>query len=223
MLELPWNFAAIPQYFLRFFPAALMTLQITTLGIGIGLLLGFIAGLMRTSTYKIFNIPSYLYIWIIRGTPLLLQLFIIYYGLAVIVSIPRFPAAVLALGVHNGAYIAEIFRGAIQSIDRGQKEAALSLGMTEWQTMHRIILPQAFKRAIPPLGNQFIIALKDSSLASTIAVKELLLRTRQVGSSQFMMMEMLIIAATYYLILTSILTLITTRIEKNLSISDRRN
>jgi ABC-type glutathione transport system ATPase component len=102
----------------------------------------------------------------------------------------------LALGVHNGGYIAEIFRGAIQSIDRGQKEAALSLGMTEWQTMHRIVLPQAFKRANSPLGNQFIIALKDSSLASTIAVKELLLRTRQVGSSQFMMMEILIIGAS---------------------------
>ncbi len=223
VIDLPWNFAAIPQYFLRFYPAALMTLQITALGIFTGLGLGFIAGMMRLSTLKIFNLPSHFYIWVIRGTPLLLQLFIIYYGLAVIVSIPRLPAAIIALGIHNGAYIAEIFRGAVQSIDRGQKEAALSLGMTGWQSMKRIILPQAFRRAIPPLGNQFIIALKDSSLASTIAVKELLLRTRQIGSSQFMMMEMLIIAAIYYLILTSVLTLITNQFEKNLSKSDRRN
>ncbi len=223
MIDLPWNFAAIPQYFLRFFPAALMTLQITALGIFVGLGLGFVAGMMRLSTYKLISLPSHFYIWVIRGTPLLLQLFIIYYGLAVIVSIPRLPAAVIALGIHNGAYIAEIFRGAVQSIERGQREAALSLGMTSWQSMKRIILPQAFRRAIPPLGNQFIIALKDSSLASTIAVRELLLRTRQVGSSQFMMMEMLIIAAVYYLMLTSVLTLITNRIEKNLSKSDRRN
>jgi polar amino acid transport system permease protein len=94
--------------------------------------------------------------------------------------------------------------------------------MTPWQAMKRVILPQALKRSIPPLGNQFIIALKDSSLASTIAVRELLLRSRQIGSSQYLMMEMLIIAAIYYLIMTSVLTIIVSKIERRMQVSDYR-
>jgi polar amino acid transport system permease protein len=123
--------------------------------------------------------------------------------------------------VHNGAYIAEIFRGAIQSIDIGQREAARSLGMTKYQTMKRIILPQAFKRAVPPLGNQLIIATKDSSLASTVTVHELLLKSQQKGSSTFKFMEYLLIAGIYYLIMTSVLGFVVHRIEKKLAVSDR--
>ncbi|MFW5780578.1 MAG: amino acid ABC transporter permease, partial [Bacillota bacterium] len=116
----------------------------------------------------------------------------------------------------------EIFRGAIQSVDRGQREAGLSLGMTSGKIMNRIILPQAFKRAVPPLGNQFIIALKDSSLASAISVPELLLHARQLGSSNFRLMEMLTIAAVYYLFMTSVLTLLTSLIERKLGASDNK-
>ncbi len=223
MFNLPYDFSAIPKYFPTFYEAAWLTLQLTTLGILVGLILGLIVALMRISELKILNKPAQLYIWMIRGTPLLLQLWIIYFGLASIVNIPGVPSAVIALGIHNGAYIAEIFRGSIQSIDRGQREAALSLGMTPWQAMKRVILPQAFKRSVPPLGNQFIIALKDSSLASTVAVRELLLRSRQIGSSQYLLMEMLIIAAIYYLIMTSVLTIIVSRIERRLQVSDYRD
>ncbi|MBN1892386.1 MAG: amino acid ABC transporter permease [Clostridiales bacterium] len=201
---------------------ALYTLLITTLGILLGLLLGVIFALMRISKLKPVNIIAKGYIGIIRGTPLLLQLLLIYFGLVSIVQLDRIPSAIIALGIHNGAYIAEIIRGAIQGIDRGQKEAGISLGMTPWKVMRRIILPQAFKRAIPPLGNQFIIALKDSSLASAVSVPELLLHARQMGSSNFRVMEMLVIAAGFYLFMTSILTFLANRLEKRMSVSDHR-
>jgi polar amino acid transport system permease protein len=217
----PWNFAVIPEKFFLFRDAAFMTLQITTLGILTGLVLGLVISLAKISRNRLFNGLASAYIFVIRGTPLLLQLFIIYYGLTTIVTLEPFPSAIIALGVHNGAYIAEIFRGSIQSIHYGQMEAARSLGMPHAVAMRRIVLPQAFKRAVPPLGNQFIIALKDSSLASTIAVSELLLRGRQLGSSSFMYMEMLIIVALWYLIMTSVLTYGVHRVETRLKVSDR--
>jgi polar amino acid transport system permease protein len=219
----PYDLSVIPQNFTRFWPAAVMTLQITTLGIVFGLVFGLVVALMRLSKLGILNVPAKIYIWAIRGTPLLLQLWIVYFGFSRIVRIPGFTSAFLALAVHNAAYIAEIFRGTILSIDRGQREAALSLGMTQWQAMKRIVLPQAFKRAVPPLGNQFIIALKDSSLASTIAVHELLLRAKQLGSSSFKPMEYLVIAGIYYLIMTSILSIIVNKVEERLRVSEYRS
>ncbi|MGB8456058.1 MAG: amino acid ABC transporter permease [Anaerocolumna sp.] len=218
-----WDFSYIFKYFNIFIPAAWMTLEVTTAGILIGVFLGFVFALMRLSKHKILSIPSKAYIWVIRGTPLLLQLLMIYYGLVSIVRIDNLPAAFIALGIHNGAYIAEIFRGAIQSVDRGQREAGISLGMTQWKVMRRIILPQAFKRAVPSLSNQFIIALKDSSLASSIAVPELLLKAKQIGSSNFRLMEMLFVAALFYLIMTSILTIVTSLIERRLQVSSNRS
>lgn len=218
----PWKFDVIPEYLPLFKEAAIATLEITACGILFGLILGLVIGLMRTSKIWVFSSLAKLYIFIIRGTPLLLQLFIIYYGLSSVVKIPGYTAAIIAMGVHNAAYIAEIFRGTITSVDRGQREAALSIGMTSWQGMKRIILPQAFKRSVPPLGNQFIIALKDSSLASTIAVSELILKSRQLASSNFMMMEMLVVAGIYYLLLTSFFAYGVFRMERKLGVSDHR-
>lgn len=217
-----WDFSIIPKYFTLFLPAAFMTIQVTFFGILIGVILGLIFSLMRISNHKILNYPAKFYIWLIRGTPLLLQIIFIYNGLVNIIYLEKLPSAFIALGIHNGAYIAEIFRGAIQSVNRGQKEAGISLGMTPWQVMRRIILPQAFKSAVPPLSNQFIIALKDSSLASAAAVPELLLKSKQLASSNYKQMEMLTIAAIYYLIMTSILTFIANLIEKRLKVSDHR-
>lgn len=218
-----WDFSVIPQYFTSFLPYAWMTLQVTVYGLLIGLGLGLFFALLRLSKFRVLNYPAKAYIWVIRGTPLLLQLLFIYFGLVNLVMLDRLPAACVALGIHNGAYIAEIFRGAIQSVDRGQREAGLSIGMTSGKIMNRIILPQAFKRAVPPLGNQFIIALKDSSLASAISVPELLLHARQLGSSNFRLMEMLTIAAIYYLFMTSVLTLLTSLIERKLAASDNKS
>jgi polar amino acid transport system permease protein len=211
-----YDFSAIFQYFPFFLPAAWMTIEITALGILLGLLLGLITAFAKISSKKLFNLPALAYIYMIRGTPLLLQLLFIYYGMRGILGLSALPSAVLALGIHNGAYIAEIFRGAIISISPGQMEAARSLGMTYPRAMLRIILPQAFKRSVPPLGNQFIIALKDSSLASTITINELLLKSQQLASSNFMMMEMLTIAAFFYLIYTGLFTWLFNSIEAKL-------
>jgi polar amino acid transport system permease protein len=218
---LPYDFSIIYRDLDLFLPAALGTLEITVASILFGLLLGLIVSLLKLSKSRILSWPATAYIFIIRGTPILLQLFIVYYGFSAIVKIAPYPSAIIAFGVHNGAYIAEIFRGAIQSIDIGQREAARSLGMTKYQTMKRIILPQAFKRAVPPLGNQLIIATKDSSLASTVTVHELLLKSQQKGSSTFKFMEYLLIAGIYYLIMTSVLGFVVHRIEKKLAVSDR--
>ena len=211
-----YDFSAIFQYFPYFLPAAWMTIEITVLGIILGLLLGLITAFAKISSKKFLNLPALGYIYMIRGTPLLLQLLFIYYGMRGILGLSALPSAVLALGIHNGAYIAEIFRGAIISISPGQMEAARSLGMTYPRAMLRIILPQAFKRSVPPLGNQFIIALKDSSLASTITINELLLKSQQLASSNFMMMEMLTIAAFFYLIYTGLFTWLFNSIEAKL-------
>ncbi|MFA6688249.1 MAG: amino acid ABC transporter permease [Sphaerochaetaceae bacterium] len=221
MKLLPWDLSVIPQKFFLFADAAGYTLQITFFGIILGLVVGLLVALGRIGRNPVLSGLCRGYIFLIRGTPLLVQLFIVYYGLTTVVTIDPIPSAVIALGVHNGAYIAEIFRGAIQSIHYGQMEAARSLGMSGSKAMVRIILPQAFKRAVPSLGNQLIIALKDSSLASTIAVPELMLKGRQMGSSTFMYMEMFLIVGIWYLIMTSLLSFVMHRIERKLKVSDR--
>ncbi|MFZ5945263.1 MAG: amino acid ABC transporter permease [Bacillota bacterium] len=217
-----YEFSALLKYFPFFLPAAWMTIKITVAGIVLGLFLGLITSFLRISQNPILNIPAKIYIFLIRGTPLLLQLLFIYFGLRGLFGFKNFTSAFLGLGIHNGAYLAEIFRGAIQSIAVGQMEAARSLGMTYQKAMVRIILPQAFKRAVPPLGNQFIIALKDSSLASAIAIKELLLTSQQLASSTYYMMEMLTIAAVFYLLYTSIFTWFFNYIETKLAVSGSR-
>ncbi len=214
-----FHFSSLLKYFPYFLPAAWMTLEITMLGILLGLVLGLITVFMRISDKKIFNLPAHAYIYIIRGTPLLLQLLFIYFGMRSMIGLSALPAAVLALGIHNGAYLAEIFRGAITSISEGQMEAARSIGMSYPRAMVRVILPQAFKRAIPALGNQFIIALKDSSLASAITINELLLKSQQLASSNFMMMEMLTIAGMFYLFYTGVFTFLFHRIARRLDTS----
>ena len=216
-----YDFSIIIEKFPIFLPAAFQTLQITVVSILVGVIIGLVVAFGRLAKMKFFCYPATFYITIIRGTPILLQLFVVYYGLTNIVKLDSFPSAVIAFGAHNGAYIAEIFRGAIKSIDIGQMEAARSLGMTKFKAMYRIVLPQAFKRAVPPLGNQFIIATKDSSLASTIAVRELLLQSQQLGSSSFRFMEYLLIAGIYYLLMTSFLGLLVHRLERRLAVSDR--
>ena len=214
-----FDVAAIPKYLPYFLPAAWMTLQVTTLGILLGVGLGLGTAFLRISQRRYLNLPARAYIYVIRGTPLLLQLLFIYFGLRGLVGLDAMTSAVLALGIHNGAYVAEIFRGAIVSIANGQMEAARSLGMTYPRAMVRIILPQALKRAIPPLGNQFIIALKDSSLASTITINELLLKSQQLASSNYMMMEMLCIAAIFYLFYTALFSWLFHRLEARLDVS----
>jgi polar amino acid transport system permease protein len=218
---LTYDFSIIVKHFPDFLFVAIETLKITTASILFGVVFGLIIALMRISKIKILNAPAVFYVTIIRGTPILLQLYIVYFGISQILKLEAFPAAVIAFGVHNAAYIAEIFRGAINSIDKGQMEAARSLGMTKVKAMKRIVLPQAFKRAVPPLGNQFIIATKDSSLASVIGYRELLLKSKQLGSSTYHFLEYFIIAGVYYLIISTILSYLLHKVEKKLAVSER--
>ena len=218
-MDFGWNI--IIEKFPIFLPAAFETIKITIAAVIVGLVIGILAAMCRISKYKILYYPVTLYINIVRGTPILLQLFIVYYGLSGFIRLDPYPSAIIAFGIHNGAYIAEIFRGAIKSIDRGQTEAARSLGMSKFKAMYRIVLPQALKRAIPPLGNQLIIATKDSSLASAITVRELLLKSQQMGSSTFRFMEYFLIAGIYYLIITSVLSFFVNKLERKLAVSDR--
>ncbi|VEF46857.1 putative amino acid ABC transporter, permease protein [Bacillus freudenreichii] len=201
--------------------AVFATVKITLLGLVIGLVIGLFFAFLKVSNLKILNIIADIYIYIIRGTPLIVQIFILYFGLVEFVDLGRLWAGGIALGVHNGAYIAEILRGSIQSIDKGQTEAARSLGMPYGLAMRRIVLPQAFRRALPPLGNQFIIALKDSSLMAFIGFQDLFNRAQRLTSSTGLAMENYIIVGIYYLILVLVLTFLVNRLERRMSKSER--
>ena len=216
-------FATVIEYIPKFLPAAWMTLTLSVLSIIAGTVIGVIFSFMNLSKIKVLNWIATFYKTIVRGTPLLLQLIFVYNALPLMgLRLPPFTAAVIALAFHNGAYIAEIFRGSIESIDVGQVEAARCLGMTKFQAMKRVVLPQAVKRAIPPLGNQFIIAIKDSSLASVITITEIIMVTRRYISATYSVYEMFTVAALYYLVLTYALSMGVNWIEKKLRVSDKK-
>jgi polar amino acid transport system permease protein len=202
-----------------FLKGMLLTFELTAVAIFIGIFIGLFFAFLKISGIKILEWIADIYIFLVRGTPLVVQIFVFYYGLTAI-NMSQFWAVVLGLAFHNGAYIAEIFRGAIQSIDKGQMEAGRSLGMTTGLTYRRIILPQALRRAMPPLGNQFIIAIKDSSLAAFIGMYELFNVATTYGSNSFDYMSYLLIVAVYYLILVFIFTMLVRYIEKRMSLSD---
>ncbi|CEG29295.1 amino acid ABC transporter permease [Bacillus sp. B-jedd] len=204
-----------------FMDAMLLTLKLTVVSVLVGIVIGLFFALLKISKVKWLGYISDVYIYLIRGTPLIVQIFILYFGISGIFLLPDFWAASLALAFHNGAYIAEIFRGSIQAVDQGQMEAGRSLGMSKNLAMRRIILPQAFRRALPPLGNQFIIGLKDSSLAAFISMNELFNVATTLGSNNFDEMTYLLIVAVYYLILVALLTFVVNRFEKRLAVSDR--
>lgn len=216
------DFSVVWQYWPFLRDGAWLTLQLSVLGSALGLLLGLLAALARLSGSSVLSWPAGLYIWSIRGTPLLVQLFIIYYGLPQLgIQITAYTAAVLGLGINGGAYMAESYRASIEAIPRGQTEAALSLGMSPALAMRRIIIPQALKIAIPSLGNQAIILLKDSSLASVIALAELLMVAKRYGSRHFTFLEFFLVAALLYLVLTTIFNIAIGGAERLLS-ADRR-
>ncbi len=202
-----------------FLKGMLLTFQLTIVSVFIAIFIGLFFAFLKISNIKLLEMIANLYIFIVRGTPLVVQIFIFFFGLTAL-NISDFWSVVLGLAFHNGAYIAEIFRGAIQSIDSGQTEAGRSLGMTVALTMRRIILPQAVRRALPPLGNQFIIALKDSSLASFIGMYELFNVATTQGSIKYDYMSYLLIVAVYYLVLVFIFSLIVNLIEKRMASGD---
>ncbi len=188
---------------LSFVPDGLMvTFGVTVAAIFFALIIGLVAGLGRISQVTVINRIATVYVEVIRGIPLLVQLFYIYYALGNWVKLSGPAAAILAMSICYGAYMAEIFRAGIQSIPKGQMEAALALGLSRGQTMQRVILPQTIKVILPPIGNEFIALLKDSSLVSILAVADLLRRGREFASTSFRYFESYTVIALIYLVMT---------------------
>jgi polar amino acid transport system permease protein len=197
-----------------------VTLKISVISLFFAVIIGLVAGLMRISNNPVTKNLSFLYVEIIRGTPLLVQIFIVYFFLGTIFDLERFTAGVVALSVFTGAYIAEIIRSGIQSIPPGQMEAARSLGMNYPKAMAYVILPQAFKRTLPPMAGQLITLIKDSSLVSVISITDLTKAGREVISGSFATFEVWFVVAGLYLLLTISLSWVVQRIEKRLASSD---
>ncbi|WP_094603803.1 Glutamine transport system permease protein GlnP [Sporomusa silvacetica DSM 10669] len=218
-----FDFELILQSFPLLLLGAGVTVQITVLSVSFGLLIGMFVGIARLSTLWPVKMLAAIYVDFIRGTPLLVQIFLIYFALPLIVGqrIDPFIAAITACSINSGAYVAEIFRGGIQSIDKGQMEAGRSLGMTWAQTMRYIILPQAFKRIIPPLGNEFIAMLKDSSLVSVIGFEELTRRGQLVIARTYGSFEIWITVAFIYLVMTLTISRFVDYLERRYKTDDK--
>src|SRR5687767_13201403 len=199
------------------------TLWISFLSITLATVLALLAALGRLSTIPPLYAISTFYVSLIRGTPLYLQIFFFFLALPQLgIVLSGMFAGVLALGMNYGAYMSEIFRAGLASVGKGQREAAIAIGMTPWQTMKRIVLPQALRFAIPPIGNDFIAMTKDSALVSATGfVHEVMWRATRVGRAQFNNLEALIIAAGFYWMMTLVLTFIQSRIEARLARGDR--
>lgn len=212
------------ERFLNYLPALLkgsvLTVELTIVSVVFGMILGLFLALGRLSKNKTVDKICWTYIWLFRGTPLLMQIFFIYYALPMIykpLTLAQMPAAFIALSLNSAAYLAEIIRAAIQSIDKGQMEAAKALGMSYGQAMKRIIVPQSYRRLIPPVGNEFIALLKDSALVSVIGMTELM-RTTSVLANSTGNATIYIPAALLYLVLTTLFTYVFDKLEKKYSV-----
>lgn len=199
------------------------TLYISVLSIILAIILALLAALGRLSTIPPVYAISTFYVSLIRGTPLFLQIFFFFLALPQLgIVLPGLFAGVLALGLNYGAYMSETFRAGMASVSRGQREAAMAIGMTPRQTMQRVVLPQALRFAIPPMGNDFISMTKDSALVSATGfVHDVMWRATRVGRAEFNNLEALIIAAVFYWMMTLILTTFQNRLEARLARGDR--
>jgi glutamine transport system permease protein len=200
----------------------LITIKIVVISLSIAFVIGLIAVLMSTSHNKILRSAATIYVDLIRGTPLLVQVFFIYFGLPVFldIRIPAEVAGIAAISLNAGAYISEVFRAGIKSISKGQMEAARSLGMTYRQAMSHIVLPQAIKRVIPPLGNEFIAMLKDSSLVSVIGMEELVRKAQIIVTRSYRPTETWLEVGLVFLMMTIPFTRIVANLERRFKVSD---
>ncbi len=199
----------------QFFTAALTTLWLSIASLAAGLVVGLLLAVGQEARWRLARAAVLLYIWLFRGTPVLLQLVFAFNVLPSFgIVLPGAACAILALGLNEGAYMAEIMRSGIRAVGRGQRQAARALGMEEGQIMRYVVLPQALRIVIPPIGNQFIGMLKLSALVSVIGVQELLLVADQTASSNFRYIETLAAAGIYYLAMTTIFMLVQHLVER---------
>ena len=218
-----FNFDLVVNSFPLLLVGAGVTIKITALSVALGVVIGLFVGIARISRIKLLRVLAAIYVDFFRGTPLLVQIFLVYFALPVITGqrVDPFVAAIGSCGINSGAYVAEIFRAGIQSIDKGQMEAGRSLGMTWVQTMRYIIVPQAFKRVIPPLGNEFIALLKDSSLVSVIGFEELTRRGQLIIAKTYGSLEIWLSVAVIYLAMTLTISRFVAFLERRYKTDDR--
>lgn len=202
-----------------------VTIEIWAISILIGIVFGLIACLMKLSRWKLLNLIANFYIWLIRGTPMIVQALVVYFGMPQVIPgfhPTPFMAGIITLSLNAGAYLSEIFRSGIQAVPKGQTEAARSLGLSSGRTMMKIVLPQAVKIAIPPMVNQFIITLKDTSILTVIGLAEIVNKASQYVNVRYDYFATYVWVGVFYLVFTSLLMILAHYMEKRLSY-DRKN
>lgn len=200
-----------------FIPGLMVTIPLTLISFSLGLVIAVFTALIQIAEIPVLKQLARFYIWIIRGTPLLVQLYVIFYGLPSLgITLDAFPSAVLVFSVNTGAYSAETIRAAIESVPKGQLEAGYVVGMTFPQTMRRIILPQAFRVAFPPLSNSLISLVKDTSLAANVTVVEMFMKTQQIAAQTYEPFALYCEVALIYLLFCTVLTKLQAYGEKKL-------
>ncbi|EGO62155.1 amino acid ABC transporter permease [Acetonema longum] len=214
------EFKVIIEYMPAILDGLAMTVQISALSIICGTVIGVLGALARISGNFAAKAIANAYVEWIRNTPLLIQILFIYFGLGMFFDLSPLVASVAALSIFAGAYITEIIRAGIQSIHKGQREAALSIGMTETQAMLLVVLPQAIRRILPPLAGQFITLIKDSSLVSVIAVTDLTYVAKNIVTTTFRAFEVWLVIAVFYFVLSFILSMAVRKLERRLAKSD---
>lgn len=227
------DFSFLAKYWPFFVQGIGITLLLAVFTVLFGTILGALFGMMRLSKSKLVKAIAWIYVEFIRGTPLLVQIFIVFYALPQIGiqmpqipwlsdDFPRFFAGIIALSINSGAYVAEIFRAGIQAVDKGQSEAAWSLGMKQPRTMMSIILPQAVRNILPALGNEFVTVIKESSLVSVIGIAELMYKTNIVKSNTYNFFGTLIFCALLYFMMTFITSRLVNLLERRLHSGERK-
>ena len=224
-----FNFNFLEKYYSSFLSGVEITLAISLITVCIGSILGSLLFFMRVSSFgtekfKPLNIIAAIYVEIIRGTPMLLQILMVYSGSKLIfnIDVTAFSAAIIAIGLNSGAYVSEVVRAGIEAVDVGQMEAARSLGMSKIKAMKLIIIPQAVKNILPAIGNEFVAVIKESSMASVIGVGELTFSAKVVQGATYLSLEPLMVAAVFYFILTFSLGRLIAYIERRMKASDSR-
>lgn len=206
-------------------PGLTMTIPLAIISFSLAMIIAIITALVQFANIRVLKQLARFYIWVIRGTPLLVQLYLVFYGLpGVGVLLPAFPAAIIVLSINTGAYTAEIIRAALESVPVGQMEAGYCVGMSYLQIIRRIVLPQAMRTAFPSLSNMLISLVKDTSLASTITVAEMLMETRRIIAATYETLWLYAEVALIYLVFSTVLTKLQSWGEKKLnSYQNRRN
>jgi arginine/lysine/histidine transport system permease protein len=216
------DFSFLQKYYGFFIDGTSITLFLSFFGVALGVMLGVILALMKLSKNILLKSFSTAYIELVRGTPLLVQLYIIYYGLPRLVGLDfgDITLGIVAISLNSAAYVAEIIRAGILSIDKGQMEAARSLGMPHTMAMKTIIIPQAFKNILPALGNEFIVLIKESSIVSVVGIHDLMYNADTVRGNTYLPFEPLIIAALIYFVITFILSKLLGLLERRMRAGD---